>query len=310
MVRPSRKNRSVKSNIRRVKREASGVYNRIAEISAKTGLQSRKFYAQGLDPEDADRVPLSREEAQMVEFKAKSGIGPDVNTVASYRDPKTKRELGGKTRGKNKAVRPILGRTPRSKGKLPTKNIGYKGTLNLTRLSDKEARKIPKNAKMLAEDEGFKAFSVNNAWVRVHMTDNEGRTIITNVRRGVWNKAVAYQNELLGRRLPMGMRATVNMANAFKTKWYEADPAGGVIKEIHACEGLYKILMANNSSGEFNEQMRMLQDAIKTGDVSIMKAVREYVTKEWDSMTWDEMLAYKNTYTDDAIERALAEDYV
>ena len=108
----------------------------------------------------------------------------------------------------------------------------------------------------------------------------------------------------------MGMRATVNMANAFKTKWYESDPAGSVIKEIYACEGLYKILMANNYDGEFNEQMRMLQDAIKTGDISIMKAVREYVTKEWDSMTWDEMLEYKDNYRDDAIERALAEDYI
>ena len=308
MVRPSRKNRSVKSSINRVKRETRGVYNRIAEISAKTGVQSGRFYAFGFDKEDIESVPLSNDEAQMVMFKAKAGIGPDIPYSPKYRVPYAKK-VGGKTR-KNKVVRPILGRMPRSKGRLPTKGIGYKGTLNLTRLSDKEARKIPKNAKMLAEEEGFKAFSVNNAWVRVHMTDNEGRTIITNVRRGVWNKAVAYQDELLGRRLPMGMRATVNMANAFKTKWYESDPAGSVIKEIHACEGLYKILMANNSYGEFNEQMRMLQDAIKTGDISIMKAVREYVTKEWDSMTWDEMLEYKDNYRDDAIEKALAEDYI
>lgn len=310
MVRPSRKNRSIKSSINRVKREADGVYNKIAEISAKTGVQSGRFYGIEGDPyhEGYERVPLDEQDEQTVVFKAKSGIGPDMNLAGSYRTPKTRR-AGGKTR-KNKAVRPILGMMPRSKGRLPTKGIGYKGTLNLTRLSDKEARKIPKNAKMLAEEEGFKAFSVNNAWVRVHMTDSEGRTIITNVRRGVWNKAVAYQDELLGRRLPMGMRATVNMANAFKTKWYESDPAGSVIKEIHACEGLYKILMANNSYGEFNEQMRMLQDAIKTGDISIMKAVREYVTKEWDSMTWDEMLEYKDNYRDDAIERALAEDYI
>ena len=308
MVRPSRKNRSVRTAINRVKREADGVYNKIAEISAKTGVQSGRFYEHGAEPGDIERVPLSDDEAQMVVFKAKAGIGPDVNLFASYRKPNAKR-VGGKTR-KDKAVRPILGRMPRSKGRLPTKGIGYKGTLNLTKLSDREARKIPKNAKMLAEEEGFKAFSVNNAWVRVHLTDNEGRTIITNVRRGVWNKAVAYQDELLGRRLPMGMRATVNMANAFKTKWYESDPAGSVIKEIHACEGLYKILMANNSDGEFNEQMRMLQDAIKTGDISIMKAVREYVTMEWDSMTWDEMLLYEDKYTNDAIERALAEDYI
>lgn len=310
MVRPSRKNRSVKSSINRVKREADGVYNKIAEISAKTGVQSGMFYGIEGDPyhEGFERVPLDEQDEQMVVFKAKAGIGPDMNLAGSYMKPKSKR-AGWKTR-KDKAVRPILGRMPRSKGRLPTKGIGYKGTLNLTRLSDKEARKIPKNAKMLAEEEGFKAFSVNNAWVRVHLTDNEGRTIITNVRRGVWNKAVAYQDELLGRRLPMGMRATVNMANAFKTKWYESDPAGSVIKEIHACEGLYKILMANNSSGEFNEQMRMLQDAIKTGDISIMKAVREYVTKEWDSMTWDEMLLYEDRYTSDAIERALAEDYI
>lgn len=100
MVRPSRKNRSVKSDIRRVKREASGIYNKIAEISAKTGTQSGRFYAQGGDSEDVERIPLSPQERQMVEFKAKAGIGPDVNTGASYRDPKTKRELGGKTRGR------------------------------------------------------------------------------------------------------------------------------------------------------------------------------------------------------------------
>ena len=310
MIRPSRKNRNVRSAINRVKREADGVYNKIAEISAKTGVQSGRFYGIDADPDQYNfsRVPLDEQDEQMVVFKAKAGIGPDMDLAASYRKPKSKR-AGGKTR-KDKAVRPILGRMPRSKGRLPTKNIGYKGTLNLTRLSDKEARKIPKNAKMLADEEGIKAFSINNAWVRVHLTDNEGRTIITNVRRGVWNKAVAYQDELLERRLPMGMRATVNMANAFKTKWYESDPAGSVIKEIHACEGLYKILMANNSYGEFNEQMRMLQDAIKTGDISIMRAVREYVTKEWDSMTWDEMLEYKDNYMYDAFERALAEDYI
>ena len=310
MVRPSRKNRSVRTAINRVKRDADGIYNKIAEISAKTGVQSGRFYGIDADPDQYNfsRVPLDEQDEQMVVFKAKAGIGPDMDLAASYRKPKTKR-VGGKTR-KDKAVRPILGRMPRSKGRLPTKGIGYKGTLNLTKLSDREARKIPKNAKMLAEEEGIKAFSVNNAWVRVHLTDNEGRTIITNVRRGVWNKAVAYQDELLGRRLPMGMRATVNMANAFKTKWYESDPAGSVIKEIHACEGLYKILMANNSDGEFNEQMRMLQDAIKTGDISIMKAVREYITQEWDSMTWDEMLLYEDKYTNDAIERALAEDYI
>ena len=98
MVRPSRKNRNVKSAINRVKREADSVYNKIAEISAKTGVQSGRFYEQGADPEDIERVPLSEDQAQMVEFKAKAGIGPDVNLFASYRKPKAKKELGGKTR--------------------------------------------------------------------------------------------------------------------------------------------------------------------------------------------------------------------
>ena len=97
MVRPSRKNRSVKSAINRVKREADGVYNKIAEISAKTGVQSGRFYERGADPEDIERVPLSEDQAQMVMFKAKAGIGPDVNLFASYRKPKSKR-AGGKTR--------------------------------------------------------------------------------------------------------------------------------------------------------------------------------------------------------------------
>ena len=112
MVRPSRKNRSVKSSINRVKREADGVYNKIAEISAKTGVQSGRFYEHGADPEDIERVPLSNDEAQMVVFKAKAGIGPDVNLFASYRRPNAKR-VGGKTRG-GASRKPIVARKPNS----------------------------------------------------------------------------------------------------------------------------------------------------------------------------------------------------
>ena len=103
MVRPSRKNRSVRSA---VKREADGIYNKIAEISAKTGVQSGRFYEHGADPEDIERVPLSDGEAQMVVFKAKAGIGPDVNLFSSYRKPKTKR-AGGKT-GKGTSRKPLV----------------------------------------------------------------------------------------------------------------------------------------------------------------------------------------------------------
>ena len=112
MVRPSRKNRSVRSSINRVKREADGVYNKIAEISAKTGVQSGWFYEHGADPEDIERVPLSNDEAQMVVFKAKAGIGPDVNLFASYRRPNAKR-VGGKTRG-GASRKPIVARKPNS----------------------------------------------------------------------------------------------------------------------------------------------------------------------------------------------------
>ena len=110
-ARPSRK-RSVKSSINRVKREADGVYNKIAEISAKTGVQSGWFYEHGADPEDIERVPLSNDEAQMVVFKAKAGIGPDVNLFASYRRPNAKR-VGGKTRG-GASRKPIVARKPNS----------------------------------------------------------------------------------------------------------------------------------------------------------------------------------------------------
>ena len=92
MAKLSRKKRSVKSSINRVKRDADGIYNKIAEISAKTGVQSGRFYEYGIDPEDIERVPLSEDQAQMVMFKAKAGIGPDVNLFASYRKPKSKRE--------------------------------------------------------------------------------------------------------------------------------------------------------------------------------------------------------------------------
>ena len=112
MVRPSRKNRSVKSSINRVKREAEGVYNKIAEISAKTGVQSGRFYEQGADPEDVDRVPLDEQDKQMVVFKAKSGIGPNMDLAGSYRKPKARR-AGGKTR-KDAARKPIVTRRPKS----------------------------------------------------------------------------------------------------------------------------------------------------------------------------------------------------
>ena len=113
MVRPSRKNRNVRTAISRVKRDADGIYNKIAEISAKTGVQSGRFYEHGADPEDIERVPLSDGEAQMVVFKAKAGIGPDVNLFSSYRKPKSKR-VGGKTHGTLTGRKPIVTRKPNS----------------------------------------------------------------------------------------------------------------------------------------------------------------------------------------------------
>ena len=112
MVRPSRKNRSVKSSINRVKRETRGVYNKIAEISAKTGVQSGRFYAFGFDKEDIESIPLSNDEAQMVVFKAKAGIGPDIPYSPKYRVPYAKR-TGGKTRG-GASRKPIVTRKPNS----------------------------------------------------------------------------------------------------------------------------------------------------------------------------------------------------
>lgn len=108
MVRPSRKNRSVKSSINRVKREAEGVYNKIAEISAKTGIQSGRFYGIEGDPyhEGFERVPLDEQDEQMVVFKAKAGIGPNMDLAGSYRKPKSKR-AGGKTR-KGAARKPLV----------------------------------------------------------------------------------------------------------------------------------------------------------------------------------------------------------
>ena len=113
MAKLSRKKRSVKSSINRVKRDADGIYNKIAEISAKTGVQSGRFYEHGADPEDIERVPLSDGEAQMVMFKAKAGIGPDVNLFASYRKPKAKR-VGGKTPGTLVGRKPVVTRKPNS----------------------------------------------------------------------------------------------------------------------------------------------------------------------------------------------------
>lgn len=113
MVRPSRKNRSVKSSINRVKREADGIYNKIAEISAKTGVQSGRFYDLDGYGENVERVPLYEEDRQMVLFKAKAGIGPDVtNPLANYRELKVKR-TGGKTRG-GASRKPVVTRKPKS----------------------------------------------------------------------------------------------------------------------------------------------------------------------------------------------------
>ena len=113
MVRPSRKNRSVRTAAKRVKREADGIYNKIAEISAKTGVQSGRFYAFGFDMEDVESVPLSNDEAQMAVFKAKAGIGPDIPFSPRYRVPYTKR-AGGKTQGTLNGRKPIVTRKPNS----------------------------------------------------------------------------------------------------------------------------------------------------------------------------------------------------
>lgn len=115
MTRPSRKNRSVKSSINRVKREATGVYNKIAEISAKTGVQSGRFHTLEGDPyhEGFERVPLDEQDRQMVVFKAKSGIGPNMDLFATNRAPLVKR-VGGKTRGTLAARKPIVTRKPNS----------------------------------------------------------------------------------------------------------------------------------------------------------------------------------------------------
>ena len=115
MVRPSRKNRSIKSAINRVKREADGVYNKIAEISAKTGVQSGRFYGLDADPDQYNfsRVPLDEQDKQMVMFKAKAGIGPDMDLAASYRKPKSRR-AGGKTPGTLAGRKPIVTRKPNS----------------------------------------------------------------------------------------------------------------------------------------------------------------------------------------------------
>lgn len=115
MTRPSRKNRSVKSSINRVKREATGVYNKIAEISAKTGVQSGRFYGIEGDPyhEGFERVPLDEQDRQMVVFKAKSGIGPNMDLAGSYRKPNSKK-VGGKTHGTLAARKPIVTRKPNS----------------------------------------------------------------------------------------------------------------------------------------------------------------------------------------------------
>ena len=107
MVRPSRKNRSIKSSINRVKREADGVYNKIAEISAKTGVQSSRFHTLDADPNGFEKVPLSEDQAQMVMFKAKAGIGPDMDLFATNRAPKVKKDLGGKTR-KGTSRKPLV----------------------------------------------------------------------------------------------------------------------------------------------------------------------------------------------------------
>ena len=108
MVRPSRKNRSVKSSINRVKREADAVYNKIVEISAKTGVQSGRFYGIEGDPyhEGFERVPLDEQDEQMVVFKAKAGIGPRIDLDGSYRTP-NKKVLGVKTR-KGTSRKPLV----------------------------------------------------------------------------------------------------------------------------------------------------------------------------------------------------------
>ena len=113
MVRPSRKNRSVRTAINRVKREADGIYNKIVEISAKTGVQNGSFYELDGYGEYFEPVPLYEEDRQMVVFKAKAGIGPDMNLFAGYGKPKAKK-VGGKTPGTLAGRKPVVTRKPNS----------------------------------------------------------------------------------------------------------------------------------------------------------------------------------------------------
>ena len=145
MVKPSRKKRSLRSNVKRVQREITGTYNKIAEISAKTGTASNRFYKQGADPEDVERIPLSAQEKKLIEFRTRSGIGPKVDTTASYREPLNKTATVGMTKGHGSARKPIVSKKPKLTYIRGESAVNAKGQKVLGKKREAELQKALKN---------------------------------------------------------------------------------------------------------------------------------------------------------------------
>ena len=213
MVRPSRKNRSVRTAVNRVKREADGIYNKIAEISAKTGVQSGKFYAFGFDKEDVESVPLSNDEAQMAVFKAKAGIGPDIPFSPRYRVPYTKR-TGGKTQGTLAGRKPIVTRKPNSpklvfiRGESP---VNSKGQRVLGPKREAELQRAMKNYERRTKDKIRKFYGeVTPESIEKYRRMMKDRTVIVSFDREQIKNVKAYNT-------------LIKFLNRDKTKEFKAE---------------------------------------------------------------------------------------
>lgn len=292
MVRPSRKNRSVKSSINRVKREADGIYNKIVEFSAKTGVQSGRFYGIKGDPyhEGFERVPLDEQDEQMAVFKAKAGIGPNMDLAGSYRKPKSKR-TGGETRG-TLARKPVVTRKPKSpkitfiRGESP---VNAKGQRVLGPKREAELQKAMKNYERRTKAKIRKYYGeVTPETIEKYRRTMKDRTVIVSFDREQIKNVKAYNT-------------LIKFLNRDKTKEFKAE----LTKDRR--EWLTKTLeVAYDLSPEENPELfdtinSMTADQIlawSTQNPQFVAKLFYHYEEQWDSETHNDWVEIVNELID------------
>lgn len=278
-----------KSNFKQVKTQHKAIRNEIAEIGAKTGVASRRFYNLGGDPEDVERIPLSSREYELYKFTVKSGINIPYVTpdpIASYRTPNTRELLDGivEARGRTK---PIL----TSKRQL-RKNIDLRKGSETRKSS---ARPNPgKKDIVVHEEPGFRAWRSANdkSWLTYQYKEQDGRTVTVKKRSNLLDQALDYQKSIEGRRFFGGGEVSRDMAKAFKHVWYATgDRMALTMKWMNIANAWRRRLLANG----FIREARALVQAMQIGDPRILEGMINHFNTTLGDAVVEELFNYENT---------------